>query len=91
MLPLFIVPQIQDDYLDCYGDPAVIGKIGTDIEDNKCCWLVCSALQIADDEQKEVIKVGGAGCMLRVFHGASTRGCGLGSSHAPIAHASMRI
>ena len=49
--------QVQDDYLDAYGDPAVIGKVGTDIEDNKCSWMICTVLQHASEEQKEVVKV----------------------------------
>lgn len=50
-------PQIQDDYLDNFADAEVLGKVGTDIEDNKCSWLIVQALQRASPEQKKVFEV----------------------------------
>ncbi|XP_053330680.1 farnesyl pyrophosphate synthase isoform X2 [Spea bombifrons] len=48
--------QIQDDYLDCFGDPSVTGKIGTDIQDNKCGWLVVEALRRVTPEQRKILE-----------------------------------
>ncbi|KJZ75022.1 Farnesyl pyrophosphate synthase [Hirsutella minnesotensis 3608] len=47
--------QFQDDYLDNFGNPEHIGKIGTDIKDNKCSWLVNQALEIASPEQRKIL------------------------------------
>lgn len=48
--------QIQDDYLDCYADPEHLGKIGTDIFDHKCTWLVVQALERCSTEQRKVLE-----------------------------------
>ncbi|XP_078212058.1 farnesyl pyrophosphate synthase isoform X3 [Callithrix jacchus] len=48
--------QIQDDYLDLFGDPSVTGKVGTDIQDNKCSWLVVQCLQRSTPEQRQILK-----------------------------------
>eukprot|EP01114_Cavostelium_apophysatum_P011156 TRINITY_DN2534_c0_g1_i1.p2 TRINITY_DN2534_c0_g1~~TRINITY_DN2534_c0_g1_i1.p2 ORF type:complete len:407 (+),score=118.85 TRINITY_DN2534_c0_g1_i1:54-1223(+) len=56
LIPMGEYFQIQDDYLDCYGDPKVIGKVGRDIEENKCSWLIVQALRHATPEQKKVLE-----------------------------------
>ncbi|XP_054419272.1 farnesyl pyrophosphate synthase isoform X2 [Pteronotus mesoamericanus] len=48
--------QVQDDYLDLFGDSSVTGKIGTDIQDNKCTWLVVQCLQRASPEQRQILQ-----------------------------------
>lgn len=56
LIPLGEYFQIQDDYLDNFGLPEHIGKIGTDIKDNKCSWLVNQALQLATPEQRKILE-----------------------------------
>jgi len=55
LLPLGEYFQIQDDFLDYAGTPEQIGKIGTDIVDNKCSWCINVALGVATPEQRAVL------------------------------------
>ena len=49
--------QLQDDYLDVYGDPAVFGKaIGGDILCNKKTYMLINAYNRANDEQRATLE-----------------------------------
>lgn len=56
LIPMGEYFQVQDDYLDNFADPSVLGKIGTDIQDNKCSWLINQALKICTPEQRKVLE-----------------------------------
>jgi geranylgeranyl diphosphate synthase type II len=53
-LNLGIAFQVQDDYLDAFGNPDKFGKdVGGDIRQNKKTFLLLHALQVASAEQKK--------------------------------------
>ena len=56
LVPMGEYFQVQDDYLDAFAPPEVLGKIGTDIQDNKCSWLVNQALKLCSAEQRKVLE-----------------------------------
>lgn len=48
--------QLQDDILDCYSDVNVFGKVtGGDISDNKKTYLYLKALELASEEDRNVL------------------------------------
>jgi geranylgeranyl diphosphate synthase type II len=56
-LNLGIAFQLQDDYLDAFGDPETFGKqVGGDIIENKKTYLYLKALEHADAAQKDKLK-----------------------------------
>jgi geranylgeranyl diphosphate synthase type II len=53
-LNLGIAFQLQDDYLDAFGDPETFGKqVGGDIIENKKTYLYLKAIEFADADKKE--------------------------------------
>ena len=53
-LNLGIAFQLQDDYLDAFGDPKTFGKqVGGDIIENKKTYLYLKAIENAKNEEKE--------------------------------------
>lgn len=49
--------QLQDDYLDAFGDVATLGKAtGQDIRDNKKTYLYLKALEMASPEQRHTLR-----------------------------------
>jgi geranylgeranyl diphosphate synthase type II len=51
---LGIAFQLQDDYLDAFGNPATFGKqVGGDIIENKKTYLYLKAMEFADEKDKK--------------------------------------
>jgi len=56
-LNLGIAFQLQDDYLDAFGNPKTFGKqVGGDIIENKKTYLYLKALEFSDEETKQKLQ-----------------------------------
>lgn len=60
LLDIAVFYQIQDDYMDCFGDPVKSGKIGRDIEEGKLCWPILFALaRCSKDQRNQLVNIYG--------------------------------
>jgi farnesyl diphosphate synthase len=49
--------QVQDDYLDVFGEPKATGKVGTNIRDKKCSWIALKIFELSSSEQKAILSL----------------------------------
>jgi geranylgeranyl diphosphate synthase type II len=55
-LNLGLAFQLQDDYLDAFGNPETFGKqVGGDIIENKKTYLYLKAMQFADEKNQQLL------------------------------------
>jgi len=43
--------QVQDDFIDCFVEPSISHKVGTDIQKGKCTWFAVKCLQKLESEE----------------------------------------
>ncbi|KAB0795685.1 hypothetical protein PPYR_09746 [Photinus pyralis] len=48
--------QVQNDYFDCFEDPTITGKKGSDIEGGKCTWLIVDAMERSSSSQRHILE-----------------------------------
>lgn len=48
--------QAQNDFYDCFGDQNEWNKSAQDIENGKCTWCAMMAMELGNDQQKDVMR-----------------------------------
>lgn len=56
LLEIGHIMQVQNDFLDCYGNPELTGKESFDIKEGRCTWPAVVALQRANPQQKLMLE-----------------------------------
>ncbi|KJZ71634.1 hypothetical protein HIM_08946 [Hirsutella minnesotensis 3608] len=54
--PLGRLYQVRNDYDDIFGHLEEVGRVGTDIQENKCSWAIVEALRICNEEQRQELQ-----------------------------------